>query len=406
MSTLNQSPDPVSSHPLSIAVISPDSFHREEAINALARFTNGHIREFISYPPGAGTVSQALKQDFDVIIVDLDTDTDYALELIEGICDDGSTHVIVISEQLNPDLLLRCMRVGAREFLPVPISEEAMTEALLRVSTRRVDPQPQSSAKRGLVQSAPGRVLLFMSAKGGSGVTTLACSLAVSLAEDFNQRTLLIDLTLPLGDAALDLGIHGEYSTVNALQNFHRLDGSLLSSIVVRHESGLFVLPAPADMTTARFQSDAVFKLLRVARQEFDYVVVDAGSRFGPEDAFMMDDTATVFLVTQIGIPELRNSSRLIKQLVVDGGPKVEIVLNRFNSASAEIDEGQIKKALTQPVHWKIPNDYTAVRRMQDMGTPINREDSEIARAVREMGQAICGLTPEPKRKKKLLGIF
>ena len=118
MSTLNQSPDSVSLNPLSIAVISPDSFHREEAINALARFTNGHIREFISYPPGAGTVSQALKQDFDVIIVDLDTDTEYALELIEGICDDGSTHVIVISARLDPDLLLRCMRVGAREFLP------------------------------------------------------------------------------------------------------------------------------------------------------------------------------------------------------------------------------------------------------------------------------------------------
>ena len=121
-------------------------------------------------------------------------------------------------------------------------------------------------------------------------------------------------------------------------------------------------------MTKVRFENDAVFKLLRVARQEFEYVVVDAGSRFDAHDAFMLDDSATIFMVTQIGIPELRNSNRLIKQLVIEGGPKVEIIVNRFDSESSDIEEWQIKKALTMPIQWKIPNDYAAVRRMQNLG--------------------------------------
>jgi pilus assembly protein CpaE len=245
-----------------------------------------------------------------------------------------------------------------------------------------------------------------MSAKGGAGVTTLACGLAVSLAQEFSRRTLLIDMTLPLGDAALNLGIKTDYSTINALRNSHRLDGGLLSSMVVHHESGLYVLPAPSDMTTTRFDSDAVFKLLRVARQEFDFVVVDAGSRFEVQDAYMVDQSATIYLVTQIGIPELRNSNRLMKQLMVEGGPKVEIVVNRYDSDSTDIDASQIQQALTQPIQWKIPNDYAAVRRMQNMGTPLNREDSDIARAIRRMGESICGVTPAPSKKKKLLGLF
>ncbi len=406
MSTSNQLPESLTSTPLSIAVISPDTFHRDEAISALSRFTNGSVREFISYPTGASTVAEALRQDFDVVIIDLDSDPDYALELVENICTDGQTNVIVISELPDSEKLLRCMRAGAREFLPMPITVEAMTEALIRVSARRVEPQVQKATKRTVnKETTRGKLLLFMSAKGGSGVTTLACGLAASLAQEFKQRTLLVDMTLPLGDAALSLGLKTEYSTINALQNFHRLDGSLLESMVAQHSSGLHVLAAPSEMTTIRFESDAVFKLLRVARQEYEYVVVDAGSRFEAQDAYVLDDSAVIYLVTQIGIPELRNSNRLIKQLSNEGGPKMEIVVNRYDSASAEIEEGQIQKALTLPIQWKIPNDYAAVRRMQNLGTPLNSEDSHIARTIREMGESICGLTPAPK-KKKLLGFF
>lgn len=406
MPNSNQVPESLNSTPLSIAVISPDASHREQAITALARFTNGRIREFISYPPGASAIAQALKQDFDVVIIDLDNDPEYALELVENVCADGSTNVIVYSAKSDPALLLRCMRAGAREYLPMPIDADSMSQALVRVSARRQEAPAQKSVKRDMMQESKGKLLLFMSAKGGAGVTTLACNLAVSLAQDFGRRTLLIDLTLPLGDAALNLGVTSEYSSLNAIQNFHRLDSGLLNSLLVRHESGLHVLPAPSEMTSERFENDAVFKLLRIARQEFEYVIVDLGSRFDAHDAFMIDDSATIFMVTQIGIPELRNSNRLIKQLAVDGGPKVEIIVNRYDSVSSDIDESQIKKALTLPINWKIPNDYAAIRRMQNLGTPLNHDDSPIGLTIRQMAESICGIAPPTKKKKKLLGIF
>ena len=405
MSTANQVPESLNLNPLTIAVISPDATNREQAISALSRFTNGSIREFITYPPGASAIAQTLKQDFDVVIIDLDSDPEYSLELVENVCADGSTNVIVYSAKPDPTLLLRCMRAGAREFLPMPLSIDSMSEALVRVSARRMETPTQKPAKHQVILDSKGKLLLFMSAKGGAGVTTLACSLAVSLAQDFKRRTLLIDMSLPLGDAALNLGVKSEYSTINALQSFHRLDGGLLNSLLVQHDSGLHVLPAPSEITPSPYENDAVFKLFRIARQEFEFVIVDGGSHFEAQEAVMMDDSATIFMVTQIGIPELRNSNRLIKQLVSDGGPKVEIIVNRHNSESGEIEEAQIKKALTQSINWKVPNDYATVRRMQNLGTPLTHDHSPIASTIRQMGESVCGQAPVPK-KKKLLGIF
>jgi pilus assembly protein CpaE len=365
----------------------------------LEQFPNGRVREYISYPPGVDDVAQMLKQQFDVVIIDLDSDPEYALDLVENICVDGSTNVIVYSAKSDPEILLRCMRAGAREFLSMPFSPNAMGEALVRVSARRQETPRHKKTKQGLAHRAPGKLLVFLSAKGGSGVTTLACGLAVSLAQEFRQRTLLIDLTLPLGDAALNLGVKSEYTTSNALENSSRLDESFLSSLLVEHVSGLFVLAAPSELAPVNISNDAIFKLLRVAREDFDYVVVDAGSSPDMRNAYPVDDSATFYLVTQIGIPELRNSNRVIKQLLNEGGSKLEIVVNRYNAGSEGIEEEQITKALTQSARWKIPNDYVAVRRMQNSGTPLTHENSKIADAIREMAESVCGQSVVKKKK-------
>jgi pilus assembly protein CpaE len=395
-------PDSLGVNPLSIAVISPNTHHRNAAISALERFPNSRIREYITYPPGAEEVAQVLRQDFDIVIIDLDSDPGYALELVENICVDGTTNVIVYSALPDPDLLLRCMRSGAREFLPMPLTSGEMAEALVRVSARRLEITPQKTIKRSAGPSVHGKMLVFMSAKGGAGVTTLSCGLATALAQEFGQNTLLIDLTFPLGDAALNLGLRCHYSTINALENAARLDGSFLATLLVKHESGLNVLAAPSELAAVKISSDAIFKLLRVARQNFDFVVVDAGSRLDVKEAFPFDENATLYLVTQIGIPELRNSNRLIKQLKTEGGPALEIILNRYNAGAEGIEEEQVTKALTRPAQWKIPNDYSAVRRMQNLATPLNQEDSEIAGSIQKMAESICGIAATSKKKKGL----
>jgi pilus assembly protein CpaE len=152
---------------------------------------------------------------------------------------------------------------------------------------------------------------------------------------------------------------------------------------------------------------DAIKTLLNVALQEFEYVVVDAGSRSDLATAQNFDPGVTIFLVTQVGIPELRNANRFIKRLPTERGPTLEVVINRFDSGAQGIDEIHVTKALTRPVRWKIPNDYAAVRQMQNSATPITRDDTPIARAILQMTHAVCGTPPTPeKKKKKSFGVF
>ena len=383
---------------LSIALIGPDEQRRKEAASALLLCDGVEVREYSDYPPSLDDVPRLLEGRNDVILVDLDSKPEYALELVESFCAHGSATVMVYSSKPDPDLLVRCMRAGAREFLSPPFAHSTMADALLRASGRRT--VTRAPRKTG------GRLLVFLGAKGGAGVTTLACNFAVALAQESGQSTLLIDLDLPLGDAALNLGIVTEYSTVNALQDAQRLDASFLNKLIIKHSSGVSVLAAPGKFPQFHASNEAIDKLMTVARQEFDNVVVDVGARLDLTDSALFKDAYTIYLVTQAGIPELRNSNRLISQFFTVGSPKLEIVINRYEPRALGVSDETITKALTRPANWKIPNDYAAVRQMQNTATPLAMGDSPIAKLIRQMAISICGQrATQPKKKGfKLFG--
>ncbi len=375
---------------MTVALIGPDEKRRAAAVRAIADCAVIAVREFPSYPTDREDAARLLEQQFDVIIIDLDSDPEPALELVESIGGQGASTVMVYSANPDPELLVRCMRAGAREFLAVPVAPVAMAEALVRAAARR----PAARARK------TGKLLVFMGAKGGVGVTSVACNFAVALAQEPDQKTLLIDLDLPLGDAALNLGIVSEFSTVNALQAVDRLDAAFLSKLLVKHSSGVYVLAAPGKFPHFDPPVEAIEKLLLVARQEFDNVVVDVGSRLDLPGTALFSEASKIYLVTQAGIPELRNANRLINQFFSAGNPKLEIVLNRHESRTLGVAEEHITKALTRPVQWKIPNDHALVRKMQINATPLVLGDSTMAKLIRQMAQAITPQQPTAPLKK------
>jgi pilus assembly protein CpaE len=397
MSSTSQTPEPAGPGLLSVLLIGPDEKRRRAVADALYGCPIGNVKEHTAYPADLDQLPRMLEQQFDVVIVDLDSDPEYALEVVESIYACGSATVIVCSAQANLELAVRCMRAGAREFLTLPLNPATIADALARISIRGGVTHPGRKTAR--------KVFVFLGSKGGCGTTTVAANFAVALAQESAQPTLLIDLGLPLGDAALNLGMMTEYSTFNALENSARLDASFLSTLLARHSSGLSVLAAPSEFSPNQPPVDALDRLLAVARSAFDYVVVDAGSRMDLKDARFFDESSALYLVTQVGVTELRNTNRMISQYFASRGPKLQVVVNRYTPQTLLFDDKQIEKALTRSIDWKVPDDYATARRTQNAATPLVMEDSPISRAIRRMARKACGL-PEEDEKSQKAGLF
>ena len=216
---------------------------------------------------------------------------------------------MVYSAQADVKQAVRFMRAGAREYFTLPLVAAEVAGALARAAVqphRRRPPRPSRLT---------GQVFVFLGAKGGCGVTSIAANFAMLVAQESGQGTLLIDFGLPLGDAGINLGMaSANYSTANALQDPSRLDARFLSSLVEKHSSGLVRLGSPGRIPSSQPTLEGIDKLIDVARQNFSYVVVDVGSRIDLMESTLFDESSIVYLITQVGISELRNSNRLINR--------------------------------------------------------------------------------------------
>ena len=397
LETTYQDSGALGTHLLNVAVLGPDERRRTTVASSLETAPGATARQLPFYPE-LDQISKLVELSYDVIIVDLDANPEYALEVVENICARSTATVMVYSAGSDTELMIRCMRAGAREFLTIPIAPGAMAEAMVRASVRR------SAVKPG--RRADGRLCVFWGAKGGSGVTTVATNFAISAAKESGRNVLLIDLDLPLGDAVLQLGLSPQYSTVDALQNYVRLDSNLLSRLLVKHSSGLSVLAAPGRITPVAITPEAIDRLINVARQEFDCVVVDTGSNFNLIGTSLFEHGAAVYLVSQVGIPELRNANRLVSEAFGANHARLEIVLNRYTSGAMGVDEEQITRALTRKAQWHIPEDSASAKKTQASATPLALMECGISKVIRQMARLACGLPAEPEKKKKIMGLF
>ncbi len=379
---------------LNVALLGPDEQRRKVVASAVSKHPGLKLHEFSSFPPRLDDLPQRLAQAYEVVIIDVDSEPDYAFALVESLCASGRAYVMAYSANADMKRAVQFMRAGVREFFTLPIDANEVSAALTRASVPRVAPPPHEDGKK------TGKLFVFLGSKGGCGVTTLASNFALALALESENTSLLIDLGQPLGDVAINLGIKTEYSVVTALENPSRVDANLLSTLVSKHSSGLSVLPAATDLSDVRATKEAVDKLLTVTRDIYDYVVVDIGSRIDLMDSLLFEDSSTVFLVTQVGISEMRTANRMILKYFAKRDENLQIVVNRYKSSDALFDEAQVVKALTRQANWKIPDDYAAARRTRETATPMVMVDSTISQTIRTMAKSAAGLLAERNEKR------
>ena len=168
-----------------------------------------------------------------LIFLDLENDPVLGTKLAQFLADaHPSLRFIAVGPSLSPELLMAAMRAGVGDFLTKPVDPVALSEAVERLGNK-------VGKASGAKPRDPAHVYVVFSPKGGSGCTTVATNLAVTLRQLTGKKTLVVDLDLELGEAALMMGMRPRFNFVDLVQNFHRMDADLLASFIERHDSGV-----------------------------------------------------------------------------------------------------------------------------------------------------------------------
>lgn len=343
------------------------------------------MAEFSAYPVTASDPLMRRIQTSapDVVLLEIpSTDPAQALQAIELLhAEMPNLPVFAIGEMKQPQVIVTAMRGGAREFLEKPTRSGQLLEAFARLT---------SAQRKVKNNSKRGRIYTVLNAKGGSGATTVAINTALSL-QGGEGRTALVDLA-PIGHAALHLNLRPVFTVRDALQNLHRLDGSLLESYMTRHESGLHLLagstvPLELDAPTAQLA-----RLFDHLVNHYSEVLVDVSNRLDPLTRVSCDLSESVLLVAQADVTSLWSAAK-VQQTMSDlaGREKFRLVLNRFRKIPGFRDS-EAESLTHAKLLWKLPNHYPLVSSAIDRGLPVSQQNhSEIARSFTGLANALRG---------------
>ncbi len=292
---------------------------------------------------------------------------------------------IVLSEDLSQDFLLRAMRAGVREVLaakPLPADLVAAVDHV--------------AEKLGSQGAAQGRVLAFISCKGGSGSTFLATNLAYALSAGGAKRVALIDMNLQFGDASLFVSDSKPLATLSDVATqIHRLDPSFLSSSMVSVTPNFSVLAAPSDPAHASdVKPEHIDAIIKLARRQYDFIVLDVGRSLDPVSIRALDHADTIYPVLQTTLPYIRDGKRLLTVFrnLEYGNDKVELIVNRHDNNS-DIRLKDLEEAFDTTHLRTMPNHYDAAARSVNQGVPVTRlaPDSQLSMALMTMARGLTG---------------
>ena len=258
----------------------------------------------------------------------------------------------------------------------------------------------------GTAAVAHGRIVTVFSPKGGTGKTAIATNLATALAKYESKRALLLDLDLQFGDAAIMLGLHPEKTIYDLVSAPGELDPEKLAGYTTRHPSGLDILPAPLRPEDAELVTEAkLTRLLEVARESFDVIVVDTSPFFHGPMLATLDRTDDLLLLCGLDVPTLKNVRLSLQTLELLSFPseRIQIVLNRANS-KVGMKRKEVEAALGLRVRHEVPSDR-AVPLAVNRGNPAVLADpkADFSRALREMAKALVTSQAAAKQQRRSL---
>jgi pilus assembly protein CpaE len=340
-----------------------------------------------------GTLAHAASRQPDVVVIDLRGGQPLPAAVSALKRQHPTTPVLLVTSTLDPTVVLDAMRAGVNECVAEPLQPAELETAVTRLLVHK---QPAAS----------GQVFAFIGAKGGVGTTTAAVNVATELSRAAPNRTLLIDLHLAHGDAAVFLGVEPRFSVIDALDNIHRFDDAFFKGLVAPSPAGPHLL-ASSDRQLAQTSSvQRVRSLVEFATQLYRYVVLDV-PRSDAAALDALDQASRIVVVANQELATVRNASRIAAALRQRyGQDRITVIVNRVDS-HAEIGRDDVEKVVGTRVVHLVPSDYRMALRALNKGRPLALDNhNKLAASFRELARDLAGVAPARPAAPESSGLF
>ncbi len=376
---------------LRVLLVCPTRSVKGELTRLLSqKLPNGSVQDQLTYP-SSNTLAEWLTAKPSVCFIDISADREKAMTLVADMTVmDPSLLIVAVLSSNDPDLILRCLRQGAAEFLTAPFTDEQFLHVLERIGR----------LQKSDAQSGPdsGRVFCVISAKGSCGASTIATSLAYQYKRSGSKRVLLADLDPLSGIVSFLLKTSSKYSFLDVLTRANSLDADIWKGIVSTWQ-GMDLLLSPENPIDAPSELHDGSPIVTFSRHLYDTVVVDTHGVYGEWNVSLAKASDELILVTTNELASLQAAQRVLAYLdknLVDLS-KIRLVINRFGAEG--LRRSVVETALEMDVCQTIPDDPGAAHKAIVEGKPI-APGTSFGRSLKEMADNLSG-RPEKKPAKK-----
>jgi pilus assembly protein CpaE len=339
----------------------------------------------------------------DVVLMDInmpDMDGITATELIRQ--QTPASQVVILSVQGDPNYMRRAMLAGARDFLTKPPALDELTAAVRRAGKMAHQERAKTAVMPGMagsgiaLQAASGifgKVIVVYGPKGGTGTTTIAVNLAITLQSE-ETRVALVDGNLQFGDVAVFMNEQVRNSILDLAPRAEELDPEVVNNVMLTHSaSGVRLLAAPNRPEYAENVSGEQYgKVVKFLRTMFSYIIIDASSALTDIVLAAMDACDLVILITTQEIPAIKNARLFLDLADVLGIKRKQIlfVMNRFDKRIGITPE-KVGESFKQEVAAVIPFEDRVVVPSVNRGVPFMLGDRTrpIARSMLMLTEAV-----------------
>ncbi|SFE57874.1 pilus assembly protein CpaE [Sulfitobacter brevis] len=313
--------------------------------------------------------------------------------------------VILIAEDVTPVALHSLLRQGADEFVPYPLPNGELAQAIERVRKAEAEPEPAAVQAPQLKAGArkDGALIVVHGLAGGTGATTLAVNIAWELANADKKdppSVCLLDLDLQYGSVATFLDLPRREVVYQMLSDTEGMDEEIFGQSLLTYEDKLHVLTAPPDMLPLDLiTAEDVNRILDMARNQFDYVIVDMPSTLVQWSETVLSNAHIYFAMLELDMRSAQNTLRFKRALQSEELPveKLRYVLNRAPKFTDLNAKGRVKRmaeSLSISIDVQLPDGGKPITQANDHGlplansapkSPLRREIAKLAASIHDL---------------------